>query len=77
MIHLEQLSSELNETNQRLTSILTKIDKGKGTLGKLVNDPSLYTHLDSLAAELEQLIENMNQQPGKYLKHLQPIIEIF
>lgn len=74
--NLEQLSSELDKTNTRLNSILVKIDEGQGTLGMLVNDSSLYTHIDSLAAEMQQLIENMNEQPGKYLKHLD-IIEVF
>lgn len=74
--HLATLSSDLNTTTTRLNSILLKIDKGKGTLGLLVNDSSLYAHVDSLAAELQQLIENMNKKPGKYLKHLK-LIEIF
>ncbi len=68
--NLEQLSAELENTNARINSILTKIDEGEGTLGLLVNDSSLYTNIDSLAAELQQLIKNMNEQPGKYLRHL-------
>ncbi len=76
MANLEEVSSELDKTTTRLNSILMKINEGKGTLGKLVNDSSLYTNIDSLASELEQLIENMNEQPGKYLKHLD-IIEVF
>lgn len=73
---LARLTGQLQVTTHRLNSILVKIDEGKGTLGKLVNDSSLYTHLDSLAAELEQLITNINKHPRKYLKHME-IIEVF
>lgn len=74
--NLSQLTQELDATTTHLNSILLKIDEGQGTLGKLVNDSSLYAHFDSLAAELEQLIENINKKPGKYMKHLK-LIEIF
>lgn len=36
------------EAAARLDSILAKIDRGEGTLGLLVNDPSLYEDLDRL-----------------------------
>lgn len=74
--NLEQLSGDAVLTFDELNSILAKIDEGKGSLGLLVNDPSMYNHVDSLVAELQQLIENMNENPGKYLKHLK-LIDIF
>ncbi len=40
--------NNLNESITRLDSILTKIDNGEGTLGALVNDPSLYEDLKSV-----------------------------
>ncbi len=38
----------LNESTDRLKSILTKVDEGEGTLGALVNDPTLYEDLKTL-----------------------------
>jgi len=72
----EQLSSELSATSGRLNTILQKIDTGEGTLGKLVNDSSLYNRYDSLAVELKTLIRNINENPNKYLKHMR-LIEVF
>ncbi len=73
---VESLSKELTQTSTRLNSVLEKIERGDGTLGKLVNDPSLYHHYDSLAAEMKTLIEGINKDPKKYLKHMR-LIEVF
>lgn len=76
LAEIETLSRNLNETNTRLDSILSKVDRGEGTLGELVNNPSLYNNLDSLSAEMKTLIKNINEDPGKYMKHLR-LIEVF
>lgn len=76
MNNFEQLSAELEMTNRQLTSILTKINDGQGSLGKLVNDPSLYNNMDSLSVELNKLIKNINENPARYLKGLK-LIDIF
>ncbi|MFH5831414.1 MlaD family protein [Halalkalibaculum sp. DA384] len=73
---VELLSKELTETSNRLNTIMGKIENGDGTLGKLVNDPSLYNRYDSLAAEMKTLIEGINKDPQKYLKHMR-LIEVF
>jgi ABC-type transporter Mla subunit MlaD len=73
---IEQLSGELEQTSTMLNEILTKINSGEGSLGKLVNDPSLYNNMDSLTVELKTLIENINKNPRKYLKHMR-LIEVF
>lgn len=76
MQNLEQVSAELETTNNRLNSVLAKIDEGEGSLGKLVNDPSLYNNMDSLSVELKQLIKNINEDPARYLKGLK-LIDVF
>lgn len=44
----ENALKSLDESAERLGSILTKIDSGEGTLGALVNDPTLYEDLKTL-----------------------------
>ena len=73
---VEKLSGELEQTGSKLNEILTKVNNGDGTLGKLVNNPSLYNNLDSLSAEMKLLIKNINEDPRKYLKHMR-LIEVF
>ena len=42
---------KLREVVSRLDSILTKIDKGDGTLGALINDPTLHQRLSTLLGD--------------------------
>lgn len=73
---LERVSGELEKTASGLNEVLSKINNGKGSLGKLVNDPSLYNNLDSLSVEMKTFIKNVNDDPRKYLKHMR-LIEVF
>ena len=76
MQNIEKVSAELESTNSRLNSILTKLDKGEGSLGKMINDPSLYNNLDSMSVELSRLVKNINEDPARYLKGLK-LIDVF
>lgn len=73
---LSDVQQELESASASLNQILDKINRGDGTMGKLVNDPSVYENLDSLTSELNKLVKSINEDPGKYLKHMS-IIEVF
>ena len=73
---LAKVRVELETATANLNNILEKIDHGEGTLGKLVNDPSIYENLDSLTIELNNLVKGINENPGRYLRHMS-IIDIF
>ena len=73
---LDVLSGELTHTTNGLNEMLDKINSGKGSMGKLVNDPSLYQHLDSLSSELTKLVRGVNEDPGRYLKHMR-LVDVF
>ena len=77
--HLSNISSSLDSANLELIlhrldstlisthSVIAKINEGEGTLGKLVNDSSLYTNLDSTSIYLNQLIQDLNEHPKRYV----------
>lgn len=48
-------------------SVLAKINRGQGTLGLLVNDPSIYRRTDSVLAELRSLAADLRANPKKYV----------
>ena len=73
---LEKIRVELEGASVGLNEIIEKINSGQGTLGKMVNDPGLYNNLDELTNELNELVKGINEDPGRYLKHMD-IIEIF
>jgi phospholipid/cholesterol/gamma-HCH transport system substrate-binding protein len=48
-------------------SVLAKINAGKGSLGLMVNDPSMYRQGDSLMTQLRELVADVKQNPKKYI----------
>lgn len=73
---LSKVRVQLEEASMSLNEILDKINRGEGTVGKLVNDPSLYENMDQLSKELNELVKGINDNPGRYLKHMN-LIELF
>lgn len=49
---------------QRLDRILTIVESGKGSVGKLINDPSLYNRLNSTIADLQGLVNKVGAGQG-------------
>lgn len=66
----------LDTTTTRLNAVAARIETGEGTLGRLVNDPSLYIRLDSTATRLSFVLEDFQQNPGRYLEEL-TLVDIF
>ena len=48
-------------------SVMSKIDGGEGTLGRLVNDTSLYGELEATLRQVRQLTADVQANPKKYL----------
>jgi len=77
LLKLNAAGGGLDSAASSLASITAKMDSGVGSLGKLVNDPTLY---DQMAASLEALqaaseeiamiTRDAREQPGKYLGEL-------
>jgi phospholipid/cholesterol/gamma-HCH transport system substrate-binding protein len=66
--NLHQTSEYLKSTAQSLDAVLSRVEKGKGTLGKLVEEENLYDHIDSLAVNLNLLVKDVKENPQKYVK---------
>jgi phospholipid/cholesterol/gamma-HCH transport system substrate-binding protein len=50
------------QTISNIKSITQKIDEGKGTLGKLINDNRVHENTDGLIKELRDAIEDTREQ---------------
>jgi len=48
-------------------SVARKVDRGQGSLGLLVNDPSLYRNADSLMVALRALAVDVKARPSRYV----------
>lgn len=56
-----------NKTLAEFSQIATKINNGEGTIGLLINNDSLYHNLNSLAADIDSLVVDLNENPKRYV----------
>lgn len=54
-------------TLKKLNFVLEDINQGKGTLGKLVKDEKLYTELVETNNELQELVDDLQANPQRYV----------
>lgn len=71
---MRAMSARLGQTQLALEhaafqtdSVLTRVNTGRGSLGRLVNDSSLYQGTDSLVRELRDLVADVKKNPKKYV----------
>jgi phospholipid/cholesterol/gamma-HCH transport system substrate-binding protein len=50
-----------------MEQVLEKINKGQGTLGQMVNNDTLYQHLDQSARDLDLLLKDLKANPKRYV----------
>jgi phospholipid/cholesterol/gamma-HCH transport system substrate-binding protein len=48
-------------------SVMAKIDRGDGTLGRMINDPSVYNELTETLREVRALATDIRQRPQRYI----------
>lgn len=66
-------TSSLNEALSEIRAISTKINKGEGTLGQLVNNPDLYRSLNDAATRLEKALREAQLTIEKFRKEGVPV----
>ena len=57
-----------NDAMQEIATIVKRINDGKGSIGLLVNDDSLYIELEKSSRDLNLLLEDIRNNPKRYLK---------
>ncbi len=67
MAMLMEASEQIDGTVASLRSILTKVDNGEGTLGRLVNDQTLYDNLNDASLRIAELVQDIKDNPRKYI----------
>lgn len=79
---LTQLSSELKESNLgdtvshldstlvSMNTVISGLEKGEGSMGKLLKDEELYNNLAGATKELEELLRDIKLHPKRYFRVL-------
>ena len=59
-----ELLAQINKMAVPATEILDKANGGQGTMGRLINDESLYTNLDASIRDLKATVDRINSGKG-------------
>lgn len=66
-LRLDSIVRNLNQATHNLAELSQQLRSSEGTAGKLINDPSLYNRLDSLASSTEALMKDLKANPKRYV----------
>jgi phospholipid/cholesterol/gamma-HCH transport system substrate-binding protein len=67
-IKFNETINRVNASLDNANSILGKINSGEGTMGKLVNNDSLYLYLESASKDLDLLLIDFKENPKRYVQ---------
>lgn len=65
--NLNQTLATTENTLNSLNNTLGQVNEGKGSLGKLLQDPGLYNNLDSTSRNLNRLVQDIESNPNRYI----------
>ena len=62
-----KLVSDLQNVVDRFDAMVTGLDNGEGTVGKLLKDDQLYENLEGASRQLEELLQDLKLNPKRYV----------
>lgn len=66
-LELRQTVDKTNQAMQNLSTILDNVNQGRGTLGRLAKDDSLYVNLNQSIRDLDRLLNDLRENPKRYV----------
>lgn len=64
---LAQAVKDLESTLANVNKMMSDIESGEGTLGKLMKDEAMYNNLSAASKELELLLQDVRLNPTRYV----------
>jgi phospholipid/cholesterol/gamma-HCH transport system substrate-binding protein len=62
--NFKTLSDNLTTISENIITISENVNRGQGTLGKLLTNPEIHDNLNNTLVELQQLVEDIRGGPG-------------
>jgi phospholipid/cholesterol/gamma-HCH transport system substrate-binding protein len=66
--NLARLTDRLTNATAELDTLLSRVNRGEGTLGKIASDTTMYHDLHELSVSLTALLTDLKEHPDKYMK---------
>ena len=60
--------SELRKSSISISKLTAKLENAEGTLGKLMNNDTLYEDMNGLVNDVRELVQDFKENPTKYMK---------
>ncbi|HMP29041.1 MAG TPA: MlaD family protein [Saprospiraceae bacterium] len=67
IITLEKTLENTNKTMTDLNALTSKLNQGEGTIGKLLQDETIYKNLESTTHQINLLLQDLRLNPKRYL----------
>jgi phospholipid/cholesterol/gamma-HCH transport system substrate-binding protein len=65
MRNLSRLSGDAHASALRLDTLLARVNRGEGTLGKFTTDTAFYTNAQRLLKSIQEFVDDVKKHPGK------------
>ncbi len=65
--NVQRATARLDTTTQRLALLISQVEQGNGSLGKLMQDPGLYERSEAVLASMEALLKDIKANPKRYI----------
>jgi phospholipid/cholesterol/gamma-HCH transport system substrate-binding protein len=65
---LREMADGLSGTTTALSSVMTKIDSGQGTIGLALSDSTLHHDMHELLTAMTELLDDIRLRPGRYFR---------
>ena len=65
---LSSAISELRKSSESISNLTELLEKGEGTLGKLINDATLHDNTNGLVDDIRTLVQDFKDNPTKYMR---------
>ncbi len=66
-VEISKTVTDLDKTLVNVNNLLTGLEQGKGTLGKLMKDEKLYENLEVASYQLKELLQDFKLNPKRYV----------
>ncbi|HBY66534.1 MAG TPA: MCE family protein, partial [Flavobacteriaceae bacterium] len=66
-IETGQMVEDLENVTSKLNTLVSRVENGEGSIGKLMKDEQLYNNLEGATRQLEQLLQDMKLNPKRYV----------
>lgn len=64
--NISEMVANIEKTLSSFNGVLTDLDNGNGSMGKLLKDDDLYNNLEGATLQLEQLLQDLKLNPKRY-----------